>query len=482
MATTTSYEREHNIPPHRKLRSLPPITREILHPTPQTLPQSLNQHTPSHKEHISAENTEQRRLNRMRERVEKRLHKQQLQEVMLRSSEANDKLDERKSGRKQRFSKRIRRHDTVGSNLHNDDLDTQGNTYNSTYNGDNAQSRLQPSEEGLPNFDDRLQTVNMPTENYSKKTEQIDTNLNISGESEAGVPRSNFKNQFHHKANEISNVPVGPAIINHDKQPTEIGVLTSQIDEYEEIKAGEIPSTSTPITRPYSPHEPPTNVFVENTTTGKFKRMDQLQSHEREQRVKDTQEDTGIQNVSLRQLADWGVATLGCVFLIAQGLLGGFALLHFYLSYIDAYTSRPTHFLHYYSVVAQASQHTYFTLGTVGLLAACDRYSKDHLQHAHRGRGGVMYTLPFRKHILDIILIMCYGLVFLSTLVNAPMDDALHYAAVRSTGWSWDGDEFIDNLLHGPLQQWHIFNGLRAVCAILSWLLVVATGTTVVTA
>lgn len=67
-----------------------------------------------------------------------------------------------------------------------------------------------------------------------------------------------------------------------------------------------------------------------------------------------------------------------------QSLLGGFALIHLYMTYLLELQSLPTGgsnsgFLHFYSPIAINMQRTYYILITVSLLSAADKYTRDKL-------------------------------------------------------------------------------------------------------
>ena len=67
---------------------------------------------------------------------------------------------------------------------------------------------------------------------------------------------------------------------------------------------------------------------------------------------------------------------------MAQGLLGGFALINLYMTYMLNANDLPTGdansgFLHYYSPLALHMQRTYYVLTFLTTLFAADKYTRD---------------------------------------------------------------------------------------------------------
>ena len=81
------------------------------------------------------------------------------------------------------------------------------------------------------------------------------------------------------------------------------------------------------------------------------------------------------------QSDEWGLS-------VVQSLLGGFALVHLYMTYLLEATKLPTGgddsgFLHYYSPMAISVQRTYTVLTSTALLSAVDRFTRDKVVSTH---------------------------------------------------------------------------------------------------
>ena len=87
-------------------------------------------------------------------------------------------------------------------------------------------------------------------------------------------------------------------------------------------------------------------------------------------------------DATMRAAAVAVAATVAWLGFFAQGLLGGFAMTHLFMTYfLDAANVSEVNadggFLRYYSPIAVACQRVYVVLTTVALLASVDKYSRD---------------------------------------------------------------------------------------------------------
>jgi len=78
------------------------------------------------------------------------------------------------------------------------------------------------------------------------------------------------------------------------------------------------------------------------------------------------------------------------------------------------------------------------------------------------------------RQAIDAVLVLCYLVVFLSTLINAPIDQMVYHTEVANNGvYSQDDDDgrAAVSAFVSVSSRWHVFNGLRSVGSILGWLL-----------
>ena len=156
------------------------------------------------------------------------------------------------------------------------------------------------------------------------------------------------------------------------------------------------------------------------------------------------------------------VAWLG---FFAQGLLGGFAMTHLFMTYfLDAANVSEVNadggFLRYYSPIAVACQRVYVVLTTVALLASVDKYSRDAL-------GGYMLQ-GFTLRKIEASAVLSFFLAFLLSCVAVPFEDKLYYANVRVPNW-WETQSASGSFV-ADLKSYHGVNAARCVFALLGWL------------
>jgi len=156
------------------------------------------------------------------------------------------------------------------------------------------------------------------------------------------------------------------------------------------------------------------------------------------------------------------VAWLG---FFAQGLLGGFAMTHLFMTYfLDAANVSEVNadggFLRYYSPIAVACQRVYVVLTVIALLASVDKYSRDAL-------GGYMLQ-GFTLRKIEASAVLSFFLAFLLSCVAVPFEDKLYYANVRVPNW-WETQSASGSFV-SDLKSYHGVNAARCVFALLGWL------------
>lgn len=167
----------------------------------------------------------------------------------------------------------------------------------------------------------------------------------------------------------------------------------------------------------------------------------------------------------VKAAADDLVASVG---LLAQSLLGGFAFINLYMTYIFAGTSLPAGssprgFLHYYSPLASTMQSTYLVLVSMSLLTAIDKLSKDRLANfIPRGSS---------QRLRDVAAVAFYLVAFVVSLVLVPTEDLLYYAWRRLPNW-WEAEPMSKQFAR-DLDAFLALNAFRVVCCAFAWLIVV---------
>ena len=167
----------------------------------------------------------------------------------------------------------------------------------------------------------------------------------------------------------------------------------------------------------------------------------------------------------MRAAAAAAAATVAWLGFFAQGLLGGFAMTHLFITYfLDAANVSEVNadggFLRYYSPIAVACQRVYVVLTTVALLASVDKYSRDAL-------GGYMLQ-GFTLRKIEASAVLSFFLAFLLSCVAVPFEDKLYYANVRVPNW-WETQSASGSFV-ADLKSYHGVNAARCVFALLGWL------------
>lgn len=142
----------------------------------------------------------------------------------------------------------------------------------------------------------------------------------------------------------------------------------------------------------------------------------------------------------------------------AQGLLGGFALLNLYMSYL--YDGGGS-FVSYYSPLANSASSTYHVLGTVALLGALDRHFRARTAGFPRGLSQANASRA---------LVAIYLLAFVLTLVCSPFEEQLYYSQQRVPQW-WELYPETDSF-KSKKSAYLALNFFRVVLFGLGWLLV----------
>ncbi|GAQ78871.1 hypothetical protein KFL_000200230 [Klebsormidium nitens] len=161
--------------------------------------------------------------------------------------------------------------------------------------------------------------------------------------------------------------------------------------------------------------------------------------------------------IVLRVACEQVAACLSFVAHFSNSLLGGFALLNLYLTYLYNAGSLPGGFLAYYTPVAINCQRTFLLLSSICLLAACDKYAKDKLAE-WQPRGNVQW-----RH--DLLVILSFFLAFVLSVVGTPFEVYIFQQNKSSPDWySTDGSTAH---FQARLKSWHVLNFVRlGACAV----------------
>ncbi|MEW5305081.1 MAG: hypothetical protein WDW36_007645 [Sanguina aurantia] len=146
--------------------------------------------------------------------------------------------------------------------------------------------------------------------------------------------------------------------------------------------------------------------------------------------------------------------------LFAQGLLGGFALLHFFMTYFLYSGDALRRFLAYYSYVAMTTNRIYFTLISLSIIASASRYTRDRLRDFE--------PRVVRLRLVDTLQLLLYFVAYILSVLCTPVDDELTYEYNRN-------NRFYELQLNAGfkarLVTWHVLNLLRIAAVALAWIL-----------
>ncbi|GLC56363.1 hypothetical protein PLESTB_001096600 [Pleodorina starrii] len=146
--------------------------------------------------------------------------------------------------------------------------------------------------------------------------------------------------------------------------------------------------------------------------------------------------------------------------MFAQGLVGGFALLNFFMTYMLYGSSNMRKFLSYYAPLAQNSNRIYYALITLAVISSTSRLAYDKLRNFE----------PRRLQLgpVDYVQLLLYVIAYVTSVLCTPLDDELTYEANRNPRFyelTWTSG------FKRRVSLWHSLNIVRTLCVGLAWLL-----------
>lgn len=213
--------------------------------------------------------------------------------------------------------------------------------------------------------------------------------------------------------------------------------------------------------------------FVESGSDGGFRRVVadgavRTQTRRAPRAIDGAADDRG----SMRAVVVAAQSTTVWLGFTAQGLLGGFAALNLFMTYLLDAPNLPggspdSGFLKYYSPLAVACQRVYVTLAVLSLLTSVDKYAKDSL-------GGFMLQGAAMQRV-DAAAVLSFTLVFILSIVAVPFEDTLYFAHKRIPNW-WEFEP-LNAGFKTKLTRYHALNFSRCFFALVGWLAVCYTAT-----
>eukprot|EP00741_Cyanophora_paradoxa_P009768 tig00000147_g9464.t1 len=215
-----------------------------------------------------------------------------------------------------------------------------------------------------------------------------------------------------------------------------------------------------------TPSAPPPvrdRLFIENATTGTFKKVtaERLRAELEAGRTRQRElaEELAADVVgSYKAFMDTVAEVTSVFFVFCQGLFAGISILQLFLNYAVA---GWVPFLGFYSPIAPHLGRLNLCLATICLAAAVDKFAKDKMAN--------WYHRPYLR-ISDASLIGLYVLCVLFCVLNTPADDLFYYANDRVPRWY--ELEAPDADFNKTLSAWHGLTIARVACCLAAWLLV----------
>ena len=220
-----------------------------------------------------------------------------------------------------------------------------------------------------------------------------------------------------------------------------------------EVGTGDVAVSAKPETKPKS-------TFAEEANSGGFRRLGHKFAGAIRRRSRATLE--GAEPTSLRLIMEGFSNAFGMVGLACQGLTGGLALICLYLTYVRYVTELPREgFLEQYSAVAKEINKSFQVLISVSLVAAIDKFGRDHA--ARFFPGGAL------QQKLDVLLILVYVTALVLNILTVPMDDMLSYSFQRVPGWT---KLPFSAAFSKRLNAWHALNFAKCLFCGFGWIIV----------
>ncbi|KAJ9530085.1 hypothetical protein QJQ45_023398 [Haematococcus lacustris] len=153
-----------------------------------------------------------------------------------------------------------------------------------------------------------------------------------------------------------------------------------------------------------------------------------------------------------------------------QGLLGGLALLNFYMTFILYANNNLQNWLRYYAVLALAINRIYFSLIAMAVVASAARLARDQIRSFAPLKAGL--------RVADWLQLLLYILAFITSVLCTPLDDELTYEAERNPRFY---SLTLSSAFVRRLNVWRVLNVLRTIGAGGAWLVCAYQHSTLVT-
>ncbi|GIL50600.1 hypothetical protein Vafri_6743 [Volvox africanus] len=146
--------------------------------------------------------------------------------------------------------------------------------------------------------------------------------------------------------------------------------------------------------------------------------------------------------------------------MFAQGLLAGFALLNFFMTYMLYSSSNMRKFLSYYAPLAQNNNRIYYVLVTLSIISSTSRLAQSKLRRFE----------PRRLQLgpVSFVQVLFYVGAYVASVLCTPLDDELTYESNRNPRFyelAWT------SAFKRRVSTWHALNIIRTVLVGLAWLL-----------
>ena len=117
----------------------------------------------------------------------------------------------------------------------------------------------------------------------------------------------------------------------------------------------------------------------------------------------------------------------GTLFLLSQGILAGYAILHMYLIY--SIPKHTDHFVCTFAPLANSTRRFFGTFTTLSVVAASSKFlymKRDALEWK---------TYPKKQRVLVKSTILLYVIALFFTLLAAPSEAQMYYAYLENPEW-----------------------------------------------
>ncbi|KXZ46431.1 hypothetical protein GPECTOR_43g867 [Gonium pectorale] len=175
----------------------------------------------------------------------------------------------------------------------------------------------------------------------------------------------------------------------------------------------------------------------------------------------DEEDDRGFRGRLRRSLANL-TNIFNILGMFAQGLLSGFALLNFFMTYMLYGSSggELREFLRYYGPLAQNNNRLYYTLLALSVISSTSRLARDKLRGFQPRR---LLLAP-----VDYGQMLLYVGAYIASVLCTPLDDELTYEYNRNPRFY---ELTFASGFKKRLSLWHLLNIVRTVLCALAWLL-----------